>query len=61
MQSDSQPASNSDRPPPDGVVNLIGCAIALLTLLLPLLAIAHYSPSTLEKLPPPSYNTKALP
>jgi hypothetical protein len=61
MQSDSQPASNSDRPPPDGLVNLIGSAIALLTLLLPLLAIAYYSPSTVENLPPPSYNTEALP
>ncbi len=61
MQSDSQPGSNSDQPPPDGVVNLIGCAIALLTLLLPLLAIAHYSPSTVETLPPPPYKTEALP
>ena len=44
MESDSQPASSSE-PPPLLVANVLGGAIALLTLVLPLLAIANYSPS----------------
>ena len=44
MESDSQPPS-ADRPSGDWFANLVGTLIALITLTLPLLAIAHYSPS----------------
>jgi hypothetical protein len=55
MESDSQPASYSDDKPPQSIANILGTAIAVLTLALPLLAIAHYSPSNINVIPQTSY------
>lgn len=55
MESDSQPASLSGSPA-YGFSDLVGTAIALFTLIFPLIAIARYSPSQLET-PQPSQPT----
>lgn len=55
MESDSQPPSYSDDQPPQSIVNILGTAIAVLTLALPLLAIAHYSPSNINAIPQTFY------
>ena len=48
MESNSQPASPSDRPPQQTLANIVGTAIAVLTLTLPLWAIAQYSPTNIQ-------------
>jgi hypothetical protein len=68
MESDSQPASyfqfikaflalsnKKTKTPPINVANLVGGAIAVLTLVLPLLAIARYSPSQVNLWQPTNY------
>ncbi|MFY7805780.1 MAG: hypothetical protein ACOVQ7_20420 [Limnoraphis robusta] len=52
MESDSQPPSASSHST-DWFANFVGTVIALLTLTLPLLAIAHYSPSQGQTWPTP--------
>ncbi|MCL2936171.1 MAG: hypothetical protein MGU50_06070 [Trichodesmium sp. MAG_R02] len=55
MESDSQPASSySNDQPPQWITNILGTAIAVLTLVLPLLAITCYSHSHI-KVPQTSY------
>ncbi|CAD5981469.1 hypothetical protein PCC9214_04808 [Planktothrix tepida] len=56
MESDSQPARSSEKST-DRLADLIGTLIAVLTLTLPLLAIARYSPSQINPWPsyPPNY------
>lgn len=51
MESGSEPANLSSRPNL-AIADLVGTAIALLTLTLPLLAIAYYSSGSTESLPP---------
>ncbi|MGD1805598.1 hypothetical protein ACP6PL_09180 [Dapis sp. BLCC M126] len=55
MESDSQPPSYSDDKPPQWIANILGTAIAVLTLALPLLAIARYSYSNINVIPQASY------
>ncbi|MGB3514740.1 MAG: hypothetical protein WBA93_37130 [Microcoleaceae cyanobacterium] len=55
MESDSQPPSYSDDKPPQSIANILGTAIAILTLVLPLLAIAHYSPRNVNVIHQNSY------
>lgn len=55
MESDSQPASYSDDKPPQWIANILGTAIGLLTLALPLLAITRYSHSNINVIPQTSY------
>ena len=55
MESDSQPARYTQKST-DRLADLLGTLIALLTLTLPLLAIARYSPSQVTPwTPPPAY------
>ncbi|HLO48985.1 MAG TPA: hypothetical protein VK211_11265 [Kamptonema sp.] len=56
MESNSQPASCSDRAPQQTVANVVGTAIAVLTLTLPLFAIAHYSSSNIKNGQPLPYS-----
>ncbi len=55
MESDSQPPSYSDDKPPQRIANILGMGIAVLTLILPLLAIARYSHSNINVIPQTSY------
>jgi hypothetical protein len=61
MESDSQPASyfqflsKKRKKSPINVANVVGGAIAVLTLVLPLLAIARYSPSQVNLWQPTNY------
>ncbi|NEQ36085.1 MAG: hypothetical protein F6K40_07230 [Okeania sp. SIO3I5] len=55
MESDSQPPSYSDDKPPQWITNILGTAIGLLTLTLPLLAIASYSHSNINVIPQTPY------
>lgn len=55
MESDSQPASYSDDEPPQRIANILGCAIAVLTLALPLMAITRYSDRNINVIPQTSY------
>ncbi len=55
MESDSQPASHSSDEPPHRMTNILGTAIAVLTLALPLLAITRYSHSNINMIPQTSY------
>ncbi|OCR01755.1 hypothetical protein BCD67_14150 [Oscillatoriales cyanobacterium USR001] len=60
MESNSQPASPTDKPPQQRLANIVGTAIAVLTLVLPLLAIAHYSPRNIVRQELP-YQSQKLP
>ncbi|HEY9837446.1 MAG TPA: hypothetical protein V6D27_11170 [Vampirovibrionales bacterium] len=61
MESGSPSARSSEPVPQNSLSNLFGAAIALLTLLLPLLAIATFSANRLPNLPsPPSYPLSGL-
>ncbi|MEB3279922.1 MAG: hypothetical protein VKK42_13495 [Lyngbya sp.] len=59
MESDSQPPSASSHSS-DWFANLVGTIIALITLTLPLLAIAHYSPSQGSTWQSPPYPMQGL-
>jgi hypothetical protein len=54
MQSSGSQATSSSGESTHTAANLIGTAIAVVTLLAPLLVIAHYSPETPTNLPPPT-------
>ncbi|MEW5856485.1 MAG: hypothetical protein AB1861_03780 [Cyanobacteriota bacterium] len=54
MELSSQSSTSSDQPPPHRWAEFLGTAIALLTLTLPVFAIAHYSPSRAEGLQQPT-------
>lgn len=60
MESDSQPASLPERST-HRLAEFVGTVIALLTLILPLLAITHYSPSQLQTPPGSPYALPTLP
>ncbi|MEB3342517.1 hypothetical protein [Okeania sp.] len=55
MESDSQPPSYSDDQPPQRIANILGMAIAVLTLTLPLLAIVRYSQNNINVSPQTLY------
>ena len=59
MESDSQPPSTPGHST-DWFANFVGTVIALMTLTLPLLAIAHYSPSQGTTWPTPPYPIQGL-
>ncbi|QIZ72864.1 hypothetical protein HCG48_21560 [Oxynema aestuarii AP17] len=54
MESGSPSASSAEKPP-HRLSQFVGTLIALLTLLLPIFAIAHYSPSNQNPLPQRNY------
>ncbi|MBD2310919.1 hypothetical protein H6G20_04375 [Desertifilum sp. FACHB-1129] len=55
MESGSEPASPFGKTHNHRLADIIGTAIALLTLTLPLFAIAYYSSSSVEVFPPATY------
>lgn len=59
MESDSQPPSPSSHAD-DWFANFVGTVIALVTLAIPLLTIAHYSPSQMATWQPPPYPIPSL-
>jgi hypothetical protein len=61
MESSGQSANSSDQPPPQRWAEFLGTAIALITLTLPVFAIAHYSPSRVETLQRPTLYSIPLP
>jgi len=55
MESDIQPASYSDNKLSQWITNILGTTIAVLTLALPILAIACYSHSNINVISQTSY------
>ena len=51
----SNPSANSSDKPPQRLADLLGTVIALVTLTLPLVAIARYSSNSIEVLPQVTY------
>ncbi len=60
MESDSKPPGSFNQSP-SAFADFLGAIIALITLVLPLLVIIHYSPRQVTTLPSSSYSIQRLP